>query len=134
MTVLLEILHCRQERDEIKARFQWAMMTGTGIVVDTGEKGRVMMIHSGEDGQFVWSREEVLKKFIKLECDILICCLPYRQYENDPVISTKLNMQYPDLNEEIFTYNGTNHMLYVGYGDYDEWVEHYQRQELEGAK
>jgi hypothetical protein len=121
MYTTLEKIHVKQTREDLKDRITFAHWFNTYAVFDSDEKGRVILTHSDEHGEFGMDVDELLAAFDKEEADCVICCLPKLQWEKRPDVCKKLNLQYPDLDTEIYTNTRIQHIMYIGYGDWDEW-------------
>lgn len=123
----LERIHVKQGRDELQARMSGCSWRSGFAIADTEEHGRLMLVHSDDKGEFELSMRVIKALFASEGCDSLMCCYPAKQYEVHPMLAHKLNILYPELDEELFTNIGEPGIIATGCGDYDEWCAEHNR-------
>jgi len=72
-------------------------------IVDTKERGRILITHTGKSGKFRLGIEAIKQIFKDHNCDCLITCHPAMHYKIHPKLAKQLNVLYPDCMKS--TYN-----------------------------
>jgi hypothetical protein len=97
----IDELHIMESESQVKDKFYQERMGKHYLILDTAEKGRILFVHTEDNGSFGLETENVVDIFMRNHCDCTITCFPQLHYLLEKSIAVLLNVQYPDICMEI---------------------------------
>lgn len=114
MCTRLETLHVEQDQEDIRTGMSECNSELGYHIVDSKEKGRIMFCHSNIGGCFKLSIDRIRDIYYTHDCNCLVCCYPSQQWAKNPELAAELNLQYPEVEIEIYSDITINHILSIG--------------------